>query len=366
MTAKTTTKTTTKTPTFEEQATASREELTHAEAEHVATTAALAEAEDIVTQIEAARLSGDRSQSVEDVVLALTTAHVRVNVCQMDAEAAEARVKRAKRNLINEDVTIATALATAIRALDVFPGYTITPTAEAPRTLPATVEVPTLYVVQTQASTRDLISGRVSGLLSLRLHRPKWGNRLDVDDLPDVLVREQVYVDTHAVMTRGDAGVCEDETQVSVRGVWPLLPVITRPTGDVRFGPILAGLAAEQAGRGFKGDPKGTVYDGLSSTSARGRAVTGQGESRILSASGKNGERRTAVETTMAFRSAVVGGAQITEAVSAHLATLTGTCWEGLGRVVSVDRIAPVADRSNKANAPVRISAQVTFLSATA
>jgi hypothetical protein len=282
-------------------------------------------------------------------------------------EAASAEVRRATAALVNDDTTIADEVASALTALGLLDGYAITATAENP-SMPAKIGRPTLYVVQTAAPERDVVSGRVSSPVEIVLHRPTWGMPLDVDDLPDRLADRQVWIDTHGTSSHEVGDLREDRARLTVRGVWQAIPAIRRLNGESRFGQMLAGLVASYCSQGRRGEVA-SQRDGYStgSTTAHRAAVQGKGEAepaRIVVTDEKTGQRRASVDVTITLASNTVGSGILGPEATGYLRSMIGGCESGLGRVESVEFLPDAnADRRSVTSAALTIRARFMFVS---
>ncbi|GAB2878533.1 hypothetical protein [Nocardioides pacificus] len=351
------TSTTPPAPVRAERVKASKHELSEATAGLIAAQAALEAAEGAVATMRQGRQAGDQSVTAEGLAIA----HAEVVLSGDDLTFATDRLKRAERNVLNDDTSIVAAVASALADYSPLSGITIVPTTETP-SIPATIERPTLYLVQTAAPKHDTVTGRSSGLVEAYLHRPTWGISLDVDDLPDYLARTQVYTDARSLGSAKRGEVMEDRASLSVRGIWQEVPVIDKPNRADIFGQTLAGRVAQHLSRGRRGNVAQPHEGGVGSTTALASAVMAQGEGRITGTTMSGGKRHTTVEVTMALRSSVVGRSMIAEESTAYLMDRVGTCESGLGRVASVEMM-PTDEKSSNPHSPMRLGVRFVLVS---
>ena len=280
--------------------------------------------------------------------------------------AAVADVRRATRDLVNDDVSVAEVVAKALRLIAPFNSFDVIATAEDP-VMPETIGKPILYVVQTAASVPDTISGMSGASLDLYLHRPAYAVPLDVDDLGDDLARHAIYGDMQSLGRREAGEVREDRARLAIRGLWLHLPVIGRPNGENMFASTLAGRVAQDLSIGRRGEIA-SQRSGYStgSTTAHRAAVDGQGQAtavRVVSTDEHTRERRLTVDMAMVLRSSTVGNGELARGAGAYLDTLVGGCEAGLGRVVTAE-LLPDRDASKNPSAPLRLAVRITFVSA--
>lgn len=321
-----------KPPSLVERAEQTRQALAAAKRTEQIRKIDVAEAEGGVAQVEAGWAGGDDTATAAD----LMAAQAEVTRATRLHEAASAEVRRATAALVNDDTAVAEVIASGLTDLRLFDGYDIAATAEHP-SMPTEIARPTLYAVQTAAPELDVVSGRVSCPVEIVLHRPWWGGRLDVDDLPDRLAERQVYIDTHGTGSHRVGDVSEDRARLTVRGVWQDVPAIRRLNGENMFGQTLAGRVAEHCSQGRRGEVA-SQRDGYStgSTTALRAAVQGQGQAtpaRIVSTNEKTGQRRASVDVSITLASNTVGNGILGTETTAYLRSMVGGCESGLGRV---------------------------------
>lgn len=318
----------------------------------------LADAEEAEATLLSKRRAGDKSVTALD----LATARAEMELLSLDIEGAEARLRKAERNLVNDDTSLADAIASALRGVPNLHGVEIVTTTETPK-VSDTLAAPVLYLVQAKAAKPDTISGRVAGEVEMVLARPAWARPLDGDDLADVLNAAQVYSDVYSLGTGKVGDHDEDRARIVVRGAWGKgLPTISRVNGQSVFSQTLAGRIAEHASKGRRGIPRQAREGGLGSTTALSRAVAGQGEVSSQSSTTKGKERTTTLVVEMAFSSQTVGHAVIAKDAGDLLRSLPGHCESGLGRCLSADLVTSKYDSTNP-DKPLHLAARVVFTS---
>lgn len=358
----TTTKTKTTKTTLAERVAASRTELDAATVAAKEARQALENATEAVATLRQNRRAGDTSATASD----LATARAAVSFAEDDLSHAETRLSKATRSLVNDDHSLADAVAPVLAALPTLAGVQIVSTTETPDA-PGDVSAPVLHLVQREAAKSDPISGRVSGEVEVIYSRPAWGQPLpDADDLADALNRAQVYSDVFGTGSRETSTHREDHARITVRGAWTAgLPVISSPNGSHVFAQTLAGRIADHASRGRRGLPMQAREGGLGSTTALGSAVKGQGEVLSESSAESTGRRTTTLVAGVVLASGTVGNSTIANDAREYLRSLVGHSEAGLGRIESAELTAHPNDDADP-NKPLRIAARVAFASATA
>jgi hypothetical protein len=347
----------TKTTTHAEKVAASKIELADARHGQAAATVNLENAREAVAEMRQGRRAGDRSATPED----LATAQARVTLAEDDLTYAENRLAKAGRALLNDDISIADLVASALPNVKGFDAFDIIPTAETP-TAPSTIGKPVLYLRQTAAPKHDAISGRSSGTVEATLYRPAWGRSLDVEDAPEALAKAEVYADVNSLGSVTLGEVVEDRARFTVNAAWQPVPVISEPNGGHRFGSLLAGQVARHLSIGRRGQALTPRFDGgLGSTSALSAAVSGQGESKMTGSTVAKGIRSTTVEVTLALASQTMGTGQMAKEFAEYLPTMVGSCAEGLGRIIEAS-IVPTGG-AERHDDVLRMSVRATFTS---
>lgn len=262
--------------------------------------------------------------------------------------AAERAVKRARRNLVNDDTTLAQALSVVVtKAVGLEPVVTPRAPQEPPRTLPA------LYIVQDQSGEFDFTSGAVSGNVTLLLFRNDIHRSLDAGEIERVADRatDRTYIRATPQASMSADGITTDEVTVEVKVAFPKVPLIASAPADMTLRTYAGGLAGQVSMASQRHDaPAVGVHVGTSGDASRTRSsVIGKViDSRTLASEvDAQGIRTTTVEIAIA---GAPQDKQVTyEEIAAHLtstlSTLGGSMAYGVGRVESVSnvRITPLA-----------------------
>jgi hypothetical protein len=209
--------------TVSERAALSRDALAEAKAAVDARRSALASAEEKVQEIELAWNRGDETLTAAD----LMAAQADVTRCGGLLAAAHNEVRRAERNLINDDAGLA---ETVLPALDkILPGVPVEVHTVKPETAPETL--PVLRVMQTKESVRDKIGGYMSGDLEVVGYFPTWTagvSLLDSEELTNALTDSGVRMHELGVRTQIEktGGAVLHRASVPVRFATEAVPVI--------------------------------------------------------------------------------------------------------------------------------------------
>jgi hypothetical protein len=314
------------------RAVAKRNELTNARYAATKAVTDLALAQEKVAVIHHGWRRGSDEFTPEDFALATA----RVTQCNDRIAGAEQELAIAERSSVNEDKSLAIAVADLVRAA--MPDVPVYATFATESTLkPGVDEFPLAVVIQT-SPTEYLKSGGLVGNVTIRLYRSKMTIPLPLKDIRSVAEKtghaNLGIMHTPAPVQTGEGFL--DQTTVPVQSIVPSVPVILRIEATRVQGGLGNSIVNTAIGRlrGSHGRDEGIMVKGCS---VGLRAVTlAYGKHEVLTEEIESGVRTLVVDVPVLYRQHGPPKTAIPKALDETARDLSGTFVSGLGNVLSV------------------------------
>jgi hypothetical protein len=313
---------------------------------------ALAEAE--ATRTETLALTDERQAAAEELRTYLTSGQASLpdldtyvdqwsralaaeQVAALLADGAEASVKRATAELINDDTAAADLFADVLRE-DVFHGHLpIKVVTVATEVKPEDNGGPVLYIVQPKAAKND--AGILSTNLEVTFYRPPLFAPLDATAIEEACRERNYHVEVGLWSSIDRGAFHEDPARIKVSRIFPTVPVLSREGGDVEI---------EMYANAVRNDLRNAVtYYGqragvrLAGEAPEGRADAGMVSCGIVSrALAESRDTRVTVETVHKVSpDALLVGQPVAEMLREAISMQVGKMADNIGRVVSIDHL---------------------------